>query len=140
MRILLAADGSKQMKKALVYLVANESMLGVEGELVVLNVQAAMPSRVQRMLGAAACEEYYGDEADKVLNPIKRFLDRHAMRYRCSWVVGSAADEIKQASTRERSHLLVMGTHGRGFVGRIMMGSVAQRVIAESEIPLILVK
>ena len=140
MRILLAADGSKQMKKALAYLVANESMLGVEGELVVLNVQAAMPSRVQRMLGAAACEEYYGDEADKVLNPIKRFLDRHAMRYRCSWVVGSAADEIKQASKRERSHLIVMGTHGRGFVGRIMMGSVAQRVIAESEIPLILVK
>ena len=140
MRILLAADGSKQMKKALVYLVANESMFGVEGELFVLNVQAAMPSRVQRMLGAAACEEYYGDEADKVLNPIKRFLDRHAMRYRCSWVVGSAADEIKQASKRERSHLIVMGTHGRGFVGRIMMGSVAQRVIAESEIPLILVK
>ena len=140
MRILLAADGSKQMKKALVYLVANESMLGVEGELVVLNVQAAMPSRVQRMLGAAACEEYYGDEADKVLNPIKRFLDRHAMRYRCSWVVGSAADEIKQASKRERSHLIVMGTHGHGLLSRMFLGSVAQRVLAESEIPTLLVK
>ena len=140
MRILLAADGSKQMKKALVYLAANESMLDVDGELVVLNVQTAMPSRVQRMLGAAACDEYYGEETDKVLNPIKRFLDRHVMRYRCSWVVGSAADEIVRASKREQSHLIVMGTHGRGFVGRVMMGSVAQRVIAESGIPLIMVK
>ena len=140
MRILLAADGARQTKKALAYLATHESMVGTDGELVVLNVQPAMPSRVQRMLGDAACQEYYGEEADKVLNPIKRFLDRHAMRYRCSWVVGSAADEIVQASKRERSHLIVMGTHGRGFVGRVMMGSVAQRVIAESEIPLILVK
>ena len=93
MRILLAADGAKQTKKALAYLAANESMLGVDGELVVLNVQPAIPLRVARMLSAAACKEYYGEQADEVLNPIKRFLDRHTMRYRCSWVVGSAADE-----------------------------------------------
>ena len=140
MRILFAADGAKQTKKALAYLATHESMVGTDGELVVLNVQPAMPSRVQRMLSDAACQEYYGEQADAVLNPIKRFLDRHAMRYRCSWVVGSAADEIVRASKRERSHLIVMGTHGRGFVGRVMMGSVAQRVIAQSEIPSILVK
>ena len=139
MRILLAADGGKQTKKALAYLVTHERLVGTDGEVVVLNVQAAMPARIQRMLGAAACKAYYVEQADAVFNPIKRFLDRHAMRYRCSWVVGSPADEIVQASKRERSHLIVMGTHGRGFVGRVMMGSVSQRVVAECEIPLILV-
>jgi nucleotide-binding universal stress UspA family protein len=140
MKILFAADGSKHTKKALAYLVTHEGILGSDGEVVVLNVQAVMPTRVGSMLGAAAVKEYYGEQADAVLNPIKKFLDKHNMRYRCNWVSGSAADEIVRASKRERCHLIVMGTHGRGFVGQVMMGSVAQRVIAESDMPVMLVR
>ncbi|UUZ78599.1 universal stress protein [Polaromonas sp. P1(28)-13] len=33
-----------------------------------------------------------------------------------------------------------MGTHGHGLLGRAIMGSVAQRVVTDSEIPVLLVK
>jgi nucleotide-binding universal stress UspA family protein len=33
-----------------------------------------------------------------------------------------------------------MGTHGHGVLGRILMGSVAQRVVAESDLPVLLVR
>ncbi len=33
-----------------------------------------------------------------------------------------------------------MGTHGLGMIGRALMGSVAQRVITGSDIPVLLVK
>jgi nucleotide-binding universal stress UspA family protein len=33
-----------------------------------------------------------------------------------------------------------MGTHGHGMLGRALMGSVAQNVISECDIPVLLVK
>ncbi len=72
--------------------------------------------------------------------PIKVFLDRHPIRYRCEWVVGSPAAEIVEATRREKAHMIVMGTHGYGLLGRVLMGSVAQRVVADCDVPVLLVK
>jgi nucleotide-binding universal stress UspA family protein len=33
-----------------------------------------------------------------------------------------------------------MGTHGYGVIGRALIGSVAQKVITDSDIPVLLVK
>jgi nucleotide-binding universal stress UspA family protein len=35
---------------------------------------------------------------------------------------------------------IVMGTHGRGSVGRLLMGSVATKVIQLADVPVLLVK
>ncbi len=77
MKIIFAADGSACTKKALAFLVTHEGLIGQQGELFVLNVQVKLPPHVKRALGAAAVAEYARDEADKVLAPVKRFLDRH---------------------------------------------------------------
>jgi nucleotide-binding universal stress UspA family protein len=140
MKILLAADGSKYTKKALAFLVANESLCATGDEMVVLNVQAAVPPRVKTMLGAAAVNEYHREEARKVLEPIERFLKRHDVHFRTAWAVGSATAELLAAAKREKSQLIVMGTHGHGIIGRALMGSVAQRVVTDSPIPVLLVK
>lgn len=140
MKILLAADGSKYTKKALAFLVTHETLCGPEDELVVLNVQAAVPPRVKTMLGAAAVRDYHQEEALKVLDPIERFLKRHQIPYRASWVVGTPPVELLAAAAREKVHLVVMGTHGHGLIGRALMGSVAQRVVTECNVPVLLVK
>ena len=140
MKIVFAADGSKYTKKALAFLVTHESLAGPDGELFVLNVQPGVPARVKQMLGTAEVAAYQREEAEKVLVPIKRFLDRHRVAYRSAWVVGSAAGEIVRASQREKAHLIVMGTHGYGVLGRALMGSVAQRVVADCDVPVLLVK
>jgi nucleotide-binding universal stress UspA family protein len=36
--------------------------------------------------------------------------------------------------------MVVMGTHGHGLLGRALMGSVAQRVVTESTVPVLLVR
>ena len=140
MKILFAADGSKYTKKALAFLVTHESLAGPDDEVVVLNVQSPVPPRVKAMLGAAEITAYHEEEAKKVLDPIERFLKRHKLQYRSTWVVGSPAVEVVRASKREKAHMIVMGTHGHGILGRAVMGSVAQRVVTDSEIPVLLVK
>lgn len=67
--------------------------------------------------------------------PIRKLPDRHGLHHRSAWVVGSPAAEIVEASVGERAHLIVMSTHGHGFLGRPVMGSAAQRVVTDSEAP-----
>jgi nucleotide-binding universal stress UspA family protein len=140
MKLLLAADGSKFTKKALAFLVTHEALAGADGHLLVLNVQTPVPPRVKGMLGAAAVHDYQREEAEKVLAPIERFLKRHDIPFRTSWVVGSPSEEIVRAAKRDKANLIVMGTHGHGLLGRALMGSVAQKVVAECETPVLLVK
>ncbi len=140
MKILFAADGSKYTKKALAFLVTHDSLAGPDGEVVVLNVQAPVPGRVRTMLGSAEVAAYHAEESQKVLASIERFLKRHKMAFKTLSVVGAPTAEILRAAKREKAHLIVMGTHGHGLLGRAVMGSVAQRVVTDSEIPVLLVK
>ena len=140
MKILLAADGSSYTKKALAFLVTHEELAGGDGQLIVLNVQTPVPPRVKGMLGSAAIAEYHKDEADKVLKPIDRFLARHDINYTLKMVVGNAGQEIVRAAKRDKCQLVVMGTHGHGILGRALMGSVAQSVVTDCEVPVLLVK
>lgn len=140
MKVLLAADGSKYTKKALAFLVTHESLVNSDDELFVLNVQIQVPARVRSMLGSTEIAAYHHEEGDKVLDPIKKFLDKHALNYRCSTVVGHPVEEILKAAAEEKSHLIVMGTRGHGLIGRALIGSIAQRVVSDCEIPVLLVK
>ena len=140
MKILFAADGSKYTKKALAFLVNHDSLVGASDELVVLNVQVAFPGRVKTMVGAATVAAYHKDEAEKVLNPIEKLLKRHKLQFRVTTVVGAPAAEIVRAAQREKVHMIVMGTHGHGLLGRAVMGSVAQRVVTDSDVPVLLIK
>jgi nucleotide-binding universal stress UspA family protein len=141
MKILLAADGSEYTKKALDFLVAREELCGPGDELIVLNVQSPVPPGVKGMVGADAVASYHSEEAAKVIDPIEALLSaQKKIRYRCTWVVGSASEEILRAVAAEKAQMLVMGTHGWGLVGRFFMGSVAQRVLVDCEVPVLLVK
>jgi nucleotide-binding universal stress UspA family protein len=140
MKILLAADGSPFTMKALAFLVSHEGLAGKDGELVVLNVQPPVPPGVTGMVGSNVVADYHRDEAQKVLAPIKEFLDRHPIRYRSLTVVGQPVEEILRTAQAEHAQLIAMGTHGYGVVARLVMGSVAQRVVAQSELPVLLVK
>ena len=140
MRILVAADGSKYTKKALAFLVNHDSLVSRDDKLFVINVQTPVPGRVKSLLGSAEVAAYHREEGDKVLDPIKTFLDKHGLSYRCESVVGHPVEEILKAAAKEKSHMIVMGTHGHGMLGRALMGSIAQRVVTDSGVPVLLVK
>lgn len=52
---------------------------------------------------------------------------------------GSAADGILESARDNGVDLIAMATHGRGGVGRLLLGSVAQRVLNRTNVPLLLI-
>ncbi|MBI1848579.1 MAG: universal stress protein, partial [Candidatus Rokubacteria bacterium] len=53
---------------------------------------------------------------------------------------GIPHEEIVKAAREEHAGYIVMGTHGRGGVGRFMLGSVADRVIRSAACPVVVVR
>jgi len=54
--------------------------------------------------------------------------------------VGIPVERILDYITRAKIDLVVMGTHGRGPVGHFLMGSVAERMVRRSPVPVLTVK
>ena len=52
---------------------------------------------------------------------------------------GRVADTIVQQAKRLRADLIVMGTHGRRGVSRVLLGSDAELVVRHSPVPVLLV-
>jgi nucleotide-binding universal stress UspA family protein len=69
-------------------------------------------------------------------------LEGHAHRIRVESQVleGDAVDMILRAAEEAHSDVIVMGTHGRTGLGRLLMGSVAEAVIRKAPCPVLSVK
>ena len=140
MKLLLAADGSDYTQKALKFVVEHKYLSSPQSELLVANVQPLLPTVFNVMLSVDKALELHESEANKVFSPIKKFLDKNALKYRCIGLIGSVPEKIVLTAKEQRVNLIVMGTHGRDFLGSAVMGSVTQKVLAQSTIPVMLVK
>ena len=140
MKILLAADGSKYTQKALDFIVMHRKLLDAQTELLVMHVQMPLPTGFNLIMGFDKALELHAIEAKKIFAPVKKFLEKNAVKCRCVSAIGPIVKEIVDAAKNEHVDLILMGTHGRDLVGRALMGSVAQRVVANSTVPVLLVK
>ena len=50
------------------------------------------------------------------------------------------ASGIVQTAREEGADLIVVGSHGRSGIARLMLGSVAARVVAESPLPVLVAR
>ena len=53
---------------------------------------------------------------------------------------GPAADTIVRDARRQRADLIVLGTHGRRGLRRLVLGSDAEAVVRSSPVPVLLVR
>jgi nucleotide-binding universal stress UspA family protein/uncharacterized protein (DUF2267 family) len=69
-------------------------------------------------------------------------LQRSYKSVRCEQVVamGAPAAEIVRVAREIKSDLIVLGTHGRTGLGRLLMGSVAEEVIRRAPCPVLTLK
>jgi nucleotide-binding universal stress UspA family protein len=141
MKILVAVDGSPHTQKALDYLVAHRNMFVEGNEFLMVHVCTGVPGHVARHLNRDVLEDYYTEENAKVLEPVKAFFEKQGItNFRNHGRHGHAAEEILKAATEARVELVVMGTHGHGILGRALMGSVATKVVSETDISVLLVQ
>ena len=139
MKILLAVDGSEYTRKMLQY-VSSQSLFDKGHEYTVFNAQAPLPAPAASAIGAAASRDYHQDEAKKVIEPALAALRQQGLQASSEWKLGAAGETIARAAEDGGFGLVIMGTHGYGALGRLVMGSVTTQVLARCSVPVLLVR
>ena len=140
MNILLAVDGSLYTKKMLAYLGAHDEILGNTHNYTAITVQPQLPPRARAALGKEVVESYYQEEADKILDPVVKYMAQHQVELKAITKVGHAGDIIAQVAEDEKYDLIIMGAQGHSALGKLFMGSVSTQVLAKCSVPVLLVR
>ncbi len=141
MKILLAVDGSVYSTKAAKHVATNLNWFQGDSEIHLLYVQTAIPvARARAALGKEAVDNYYREESQAALAPTEKILRKKEIPFRSSFVVGDIAEQIQSYVKKNKINLLVMGTRGHGAFRNLVMGSVATKVLAETTVPVLLIR
>jgi nucleotide-binding universal stress UspA family protein len=140
MNILIAVDGSDYTQRMLRYVREHFSKPQATHALTVLTVVPSLLPRAAAVMTKETVDAYYRDEAEAVLGPIRASLASDALKAEFVSLVGHPAEAIAQVAQQGQHDLLIMGSHGHGSLGGLVMGSVAAKVLSHCQVPLLLVR
>ena len=136
-RILLAVDDSDCALRAVNRVIERP---GPRPELHLLNVQLPVDGLVRRFAGADELQTYHQAEGKAALAAARARLDAAGLAYQPHVRVGHPAREICRLAADLGCDEIVIGSHGRTGLARLLLGSVAAEVRAQATIPLTLVE
>ncbi|HUG28274.1 MAG TPA: universal stress protein, partial [Gemmatimonadales bacterium] len=96
-------------------------------------LSAALPERDRKHFG-----EREAAAVDNLATVKEGFATRGATCVASILVAENVSEELMAYADREGCDLIAMGTHGRSGVGRLLIGSVADKVIRGSRVPMLL--
>jgi nucleotide-binding universal stress UspA family protein len=145
-RILVATDGSELSELAVTS--AIDLALLTQAELVAVKVVHHYPTgyfegslllsqmEVQRLQGQADAE------AQRVVDAVKAKADARGVRSTLAVVMKSelVAEAIIEAARIHKSELIVMASHGRRGLKRLLMGSETLQVLTHSHTPVLVLR
>ncbi|MCF8533424.1 MAG: universal stress protein [Reyranella sp.] len=137
--ILVAADGSASSDRALKHaleLIAS----GVASELHILNVQPSLGTRVGSFVSREQIESYHREEGEKALSSAVAIANQASVPAKTHIGVGRQGEIVADFAKKLGAGLVVIGTRGHTGLAGVLLGSVAQDVIAHSSVPVTLVK
>ena len=137
--VLVAVDGSPFTRRAVAYLLRHRSLFAPHGRITLLHV-SPRPPRLVTAIGRQAVQKQQQADAQQALRGAHRLLDRVKVRYKSLLLSGDAAERIASHARGSHSSLIVMGSHGRGGMTGLLLGSVAQKTLAEGRTPVLIVR
>ncbi len=138
--ILLAVDGSSHSLNAARYASAILARSPADFVLRVIHVQYRIPPRPAAAVGREIVEAYYRSETEEAVRAAKRLLEGSDVPHQLVRRIGNPTTEIVRYAESEQVDLVVMGSHGRGAAKSLLLGSVAQGVIAGCIAPVLVVR
>jgi uncharacterized protein len=122
-RLMVASDGSRDSQAAWKEALALTRMSGAS--LVAVTVVK---------------DEKQGIEARMLLQHLEASASRAGVLLESQLIKGRSFEGILAAARENRADLIILGSHGRTGLKRLLMGSVTERVIGQAKCPVLVVK
>lgn len=144
-RILVATDGSNLSSKAVSSAIALCALTGAE--LVALKVIPRYP--VSYFEGGipvsttevARVEKQWADSAQAIVDAVQKTAMGKGVKTRAVTVKSDlVSDAIISAAKKHKIDLIVMASHGRRGIKRLLLGSETQLVLTHSHVPVLVLR
>ena len=140
MKILLAVDGSARSLKAVRYVIRHLSLFGKSPKILLLNLDPPMVERVAALISPEEIARYHEHNGRTALRGAKQALTKARIPHTARMLVGEPGGAIARTAKESHCNLIVMGSHGHAALQALVLGSVVTKVLAQTEIPVLIVR
>ena len=139
-KILCAVDFSEGSPRVADY--AATLAQAAKAEILCLYVAPSLAEYVGFNVPQAALDTFIGDVVASAETTMHDFTEANFKGLSATGLVltGYPAEEILKAAETHHADMIVMGTHGRTGIDRIIFGSVAEKVVLGAACPVLTVK
>jgi nucleotide-binding universal stress UspA family protein len=142
-KIVVAYDGSPGSDKALQIAVDLAKALKAEIKMVSVIDLSTLEASAIVASGEYDIEQLELDlktASEELIAVGRKRCEESGVPAATSIMKGNPADEIIKLAHKEQAYLIVAGSRGRGGFERLLLGSVAQALVAHSDIPVLIAK
>ncbi|MCU4751477.1 universal stress protein [Halobacteria archaeon AArc-curdl1] len=136
MAILVPYDGSTPAHQA----VRHAAETYPDAELVLLRVIELAEGYTSAGFNLLREQFDEAEAAPDVSTELRSLLDESGVEFRVETAVGSPAREIVDFAAENDIDHIIIGSHGRQGVSRVLLGSVAEKVVRRAPIPVTVVR
>jgi len=137
--ILVPTDGSPGVERAVEHAVDLAAAHGATLHALYV-VNTASYSSMPMETSWEHVRDMLGEEGEQALERVQELAEPEGVGVETIVVDGSPSREIVHYAEDGGIDLIVMGTHGRGGIDRLLLGSVAERVVRASKVPVLTVR
>ncbi len=138
-RILVPTDGSEEGGRATAHAVDLAAIHNAAVSAVYV-INTASYNGLPMETAWERVDQLLQDDAQKAVRAVEEQGERHGVDVDTTVVEGSPSTEILRIADRDDCDLIVMGTRGRGGIDRLLLGSVAEKVVRGARIPVLTVR
>ncbi len=140
MKVLLSHDCSECSDRAVKFVAGALNKQVKELRLTLVYVDVPMLDRVAAGLGEEAVTRIHRENTDFALKGARARLKRAGIAFDESRLVGNVAGHIVALAETGKFDVVVMGSHGRTALKNLLLGSVTTQVMAQSTVPVLVVR
>jgi nucleotide-binding universal stress UspA family protein len=141
MKILVPSDGSTCALRALDYAIHLANSMGNVASISLLSVHDDTGLKhVRKHFPKGTIDGFLHDFSVKELKSSKIKLEKSSLDHEVIIKTGHVAGEIVKVAKAGKFDLIVMGAKGRSTFTDLLIGSVAQRVLSATHVPVTLIK
>lgn len=137
--ILVAVDGSATSDRAVRHAI-DLLAAGLPAELHLLNVQPNLGGAVSAFVSREQIDSHHRDEGNKALASAIDLAKKASVPAKVHIGVGRQGEIVGDYVDKLGAGMVILGTRGHTGLAGVLLGSVAQDVIAHSKVPVVLVK
>jgi nucleotide-binding universal stress UspA family protein len=137
--ILVPVDGSDNSDRAVKHAL-DMVATGLVAELHLLNVQPNLRGAVSTFVNREQIQDHHREEGNKALASAVELARQASVQPKLHIGVGRQGEVVNDFVDKIGASLVVMGTRGHTGLAGVLLGSVAQEVIAHVSVPVTLVK